>query len=169
MCFDAPQIQRVVFEWPSPTDKQNQTNIFQVTWLLNPPLSPYLCALPNFVPPPTHPSHSKLHKPSGHNANPLFLTFYPNTHRQPCICTDANTCKSTEVARCNTHAHTETETPTHHRVWSGVMRAVTCPEAEVCFFSPVLFWQSNEQPVGISQEFLSDIKLWLMPCHVAWT
>lgn len=154
---------------------QNKTKIFQVTasWTLLPLslfVSSYLCALPSFVPPPTHPSPSKQFKPFASFTYLATLQCFfasqiltKDTPTQPCICTNIKTCKNTDVAQHQAYRHT------HKRRHDMKLTMMWCVCSNmpcgwgVLFFSLVLFWQSNEKPVGISQEFMAVIKSWLMP------
>lgn len=158
---------KVVFEWPSPVDK---TKLTYLTYLaLKPSSLPHFLSHLTCVPSPVH--------PSPYISLPLHLTALQTLSAQCLlgtgfcvslllICTPVLLCISNFVQTAQIQNHSaawmlRTHKHTQRRHGGYAVRAVTCPEAEVWtfFFPHVLFWQSNKKPVGISQEFISDIIL----------
>lgn len=170
---------RVLFEWPSPLDKTKlkYSNVPGPQTLLPPSLhvSSYLYALPTLplLPhtPPTPPGLA-CYRYAG-----CFFFFLDANSLHICVsllllCAPAFLCISNSTltrtdrklfSNVDAAKVADKHTYAQRRHGSYLVRAVTCPEARVWafFFSRMLFW-STEKPVGISQEFMSDIILWII-------
>lgn len=132
---------------------------------------------PHFAPPSTYPSHStwpcllqvrcsfylfflpsmQIHfifaSPFSFLCAPTFLCI-PNC---TLTCTDRKLFSNVDAATVAAK-----RTYTQRGRGSYLVRAATCPEARVwAFLFRMLFWLT-EKPVGISQEFMSDIMLWII-------